>query len=77
MRERADREDDSSIDRDVVVLAAGYLAVLVAGGAAIALALGRSPGPFLADLFSDPVWLFGTVFGLFVLLKASSKRRAE
>lgn len=75
MNGRSDRPDSPPIGPTEATLAVSYLIALVAIGALIALTLGRSPGPFLAGLFSDPVWLFGTVFGLFVLLKSYRKRR--
>lgn len=77
MSGRSDRSGEFPIGPTETALAVGYLAVLVAGGAAIAISLGRPPGPFLADLFADPVWLFGTVFGLFLLLKGYQKRRDD
>lgn len=77
MSGRSDRSGGFPIGRIEAALAAGYLIALVAVGAAIALAFGRPPGAFLADLFSDPVWLFGTVFGLFVLVKGYSKWRGS
>jgi len=51
--------------RDTVLIGCCYLAFLAVVGVLIALAVGESPGVFLTDLFTDPLWLFTIAIGLY------------
>ncbi|ESP89315.1 hypothetical protein [Candidatus Halobonum tyrrellensis] len=56
---------DRSLVRDTAVVGAAYLAVLVAIGTVLALVGGTDPAAYLADLFTDPLWLLGIPVGLY------------
>lgn len=64
-----------SFVREAAVLGALYLVALVAIAASIGAVLNRHPTAFVVDLFTDPVWLFGTAFGLALLVRWARKRR--
>lgn len=69
--------NQNSVFRDTALLGCIFIAFLGILGALIALIIGESPVTFLTDLFTDPVWLFTVVIGLYFTVSGYRRAKAK
>jgi hypothetical protein len=66
-----------SVLRDTAFMGCIFIAFLAILGVLIAMVLSEPPVTFLIDLFTDPFWLFVVAIGLFFVVTAYRRAKAN